>query len=178
MYRMPSYARLALLAVLLAPGIRVARAADTEQIEAAKRYLTDADRSRAVLFFAHPTGTYRSVEFAKVGNVVDRAGATIDGAFAVTVRYTWRSLFDDTNTSELHFFFDPRGRLTEIQNGRTSSIFPQFTGSDLVLAAVKDDLEKRVEDWQDADARRAARALIRSADTRGLLTLILKVDQP
>jgi hypothetical protein len=167
---------LALCLAFLARG--PVSAADKDKVDAAKRFLSNTDRAKAALFFAHPTATYNQVDVEKVSDVVDRASRPIPGAFAVTVRYTWKSLFDDANTSDLIFFFNARGRLTEIQLGPTTSFFKQFTGSDIVLNAIKDELEKKIDEWKDADARRTARTLIRAADTRGLLTLMLQMDQP
>lgn len=172
----PSKVLLALCLAVLARG--PVWAADKDKVDAAKRFLSNTDRAKGVLFFAHPTATYNKVDVEGVSDVENRAGRPIPGAFAITMRYTWKSLFDDTNTSDLIFFFNARGRLTEIQLGRTTSFFKQFTGSDIVLNAVKDELEKKIDEWKDADARRTARGLIRSADTRGLLTLILQMDQP
>jgi hypothetical protein len=165
-----------LFALLLAAS--GARAADADQVARAKRYLTNADTAKATLFFAHPTATYRGVEVVGLGDVIDGARRPVPGAFALTVRYEWKSLFDDTNTSDIVFLFNNRGRLTEVQAGRTTSFFAEFSGADLVLAAVKDELLKDVEKWKDAEARRTAYALIRAADTKGILTLLLQTGQP
>jgi hypothetical protein len=111
-----------------------------------------------------------------VKEVDNGAGRTDD--FTITMRYTWKSLFDDTNTSDLMFGFNAAARLTKIELGKTTSFFPQFTGSDIVLNAIKDELVKKVNEWDDAAARRTALGLIRRADTRGLLTVLLQQDQP
>ncbi len=160
---------LALCTVLLLACGR-AGAADTELVDRAKDYLADTDRAKMVLFFAHPTATYQDASVARVTGMRD--------GFSVTMRYSWKSLFDSDNTSDLVFYFNDRGRLTDIESGRTTSFFKQFTGSDIVLDALKDELVKKIRDWDDPDARRTALALIRNADTRALLTLLLQVDQP
>ena len=162
---------LVLCVAILARG--PASAADAKKVDAAKRFLTSVDRSKGILFFAHPTGTYRTVAVKEVDN---GAGRTDD--FTITMRYTWKSLFDDTNTSDLMFGFNAAGRLTKIELGKTTSFFPQFTGSDIVLNAIKDELVKKVNEWDDAAARRTALGLIRRADTRGLLTVLLQHEKP
>ncbi len=163
----PAKVLLALCLALLAAG--PALAADPDKVAAAKRFLTNADRSKGILFFAHPTATYRGAEVKKV---------TEDGdEFSITMRYTWKSLFDETNTTELVFSFDDRGRLLETRKGRTSSFFQPFAGGDIVLGAIKDDLLKKVAEWEDATARRTAYELIENTDTRRLLNLILQMDQ-
>ena len=167
----PAKVLLVLCLALLAG--RPASAADPARVDAAKRWLSDTDRSKGILFFAHPTATYRSYAVQEVNN-----GTGVTASFSITMRYSWKSLFDDTNTSDLMFCFNGAGRLTEIQLGKTTSFFPQFTGGDVVLNALKDELEKKVDEWDDAAAQRTARALIRRADTRGLLTLLLQNDQP
>jgi hypothetical protein len=153
-----------------------ARAAGAKEIAAAKAYLTNTNRAKSCLFFAYPTATYQSATATVTG--VKRDGRAVPGEFAVTMRYTWKNLFNDTNTSDLIFFFDPNGRLTELQAGSTTSIFNQFSTADLVINAVKDELMKEVAKWKDATARQTAATLINKADARGLLTLILQQDQP
>jgi hypothetical protein len=167
---------LVLGAVLLLGSL--VRAAEPSQVASAKTFLTNQDRAKGALFFAHPTAAYRSAAVTAISDVVDPQRRPVPGAFAVTVRYTWKNLLDDTNTSDLLFFFNAKGRLTEVQIGATTSFFRQFTGADLVLDALKDELMKDVNKWQDAAARKTALTLIRNSDTRGLLTLILQMQQP
>ena len=159
----------ALCALLLARG--PARA-DTREVAAAKAYLTDTNRAKGCLFFAHPTATYQRAD------VIRTEGDLVPGSFKVTVRYTWKSLLNDTNTSDLVYYFDARGRLTDLRAGPTTSFFPQFTAADTVIAAVKDELMKEVAKWNDANARQTAATLISRADARGLLALILQQAQP
>ena len=48
----------------------------------------------------------------------------------------------------------------------------------MVVQAVKEELPKKVDkDGTDAD-KRLVRALIEKGDARGLLTMLLKLDQP
>ena len=166
----------AAVAALVLP-VKPARAADPKDVDAAKTFLTNMSRAKGVLFFCHPTATYESVEVTGDGGVT-RDGRLVPGAFHVKVRYTWKSLFNDTNTSDLHFLFDAKGRLTELQAGRTTSLFAQFSAADVVIDAIKDELTKEVAKWKDAAARQLAADLISKADARGLLTLILQQDQP
>jgi len=165
----------AALAALVLP-VKPARAADAKDVDAAKTFLTNVSRAKGILFFCHPTATYQSVKVVGDGGVT-RAGRPVPGAFHVKVQYTWKSLFNDTNTSDLIFFFDTNGRLTELQAGRTTSLFAQFSAADVVIGAVKEELMKAVANWKDATARQLAADLIRKADARGLLTLILQQDQ-
>ena len=154
----------ATLAALVLP-VMPARAADPKEVDAAKAFLTNMSRAKGVLFFCHPTATYQSVEVTGDGGV-SRDGRLVPGAFHVKVRYSWKSLFNDTNTSDLHFFFDAKGRLTELQAGRTTSLFAQFSAADVVIGGVKDELTKEVAKWKDAAARQLAADLISKADAR------------
>ena len=65
----PSKVLLALCLAALARG--PASAADPDKVDAAKRFLSNPDRAKGVLFFAHPTATYNRVHVAKVSDVVD-----------------------------------------------------------------------------------------------------------
>jgi hypothetical protein len=166
----------AALCALLLMGAS-ACAQDTPAMATAKAFLSDSNRAKGTLFFCHPTATYRGVRVLGQGGV-KQAGLAVPGAFYIEVRYTWKSLFDDTNTSDLVFFFDARGRLTDLRAGRTTSIFPQFAASNAVIDAVKTELMKEVARWKDATARQTALNLIDRADARGLLLLILQQAQP
>jgi hypothetical protein len=166
----------AALAVLVLP-VQPTRAADPKAVDAAKTFLSNVSRAKGILFFCHPTATYQSVKVLGDGGVTQN-GRQVPGAFHVKVQYTWKNLFNDRNTSDLIFFFDEDGHLTELQAGRTTSLFAQFSAADVVISAIKDELMKEVAKWKDARARRLAVDLINKADARGLLTLILQQDQP
>jgi hypothetical protein len=165
-------AGLVLLLGLVAP----AAAADPDQVSRAQGFLAGGGRPKAILFFMHPTAEYRDMQYLKQTGVVSGTGLERPGWFCLHYRFRWKSgLFGDENTTEFRAFFNDRGRLAEIQAGPTSSFAGPFTATNIVMAAVKDEVLKNVKG--DNNKERIVRRLIEDADARGLLTFLLQVDQ-
>lgn len=154
-----------------------ARAADPSAVERAKRYIQIDSRARGILAFAHPSARFKSLELVQQTDVRSgRTGQLIPGAFCLHYRFRWRSeLFNDNHWSDVKIFFSDRGRVLEVQGGRTSTFVPPFTAANVVMEAIKDALLRRLAN--DPPAQRRVRQLIANADAKGLLTFILQLDQ-
>lgn len=153
-----------------------ARAADKDHVDAAKKFLTDKDRAKAVLFFMHPTADFKSVKLVEQTGVINAlTKEERKGWFCLKMRYSWRSnLFNDDHTTDLLVFFNDKGKLDSLRAGTTSTFAKPFGAANVVLAAVK---EKLLEDIKDDDVRKVVAAFIRNEDVAGLLGYLLKLDQ-
>jgi hypothetical protein len=163
--------------VLLGPA--VVRAQSDAAVGRAREYLENASRTKGILFFAHPEAQYQGIQLRERTGVVDGNRKPVPGHFALTYVYSWKSgLSGDNNTTELVFFFDQRGRFYALNGGRTSSFFRPFNVADVVVKEVRDQILNKVDrDGTEAD-RRLVRTLIQDGDARGLLTVLLRLDQP
>ena len=154
-----------------------AHAADKETIAKSRKFLGAESRAKGILFFMHPTASFRKVEHVRTTGVVDaRTRKEREGHYCLEYRFSWKSgLFDDEHTTLLQAFFDEDGKLGEIVGGKTTTFVKPFTASNIVLAAVKEQILEAFED--DAASQRVVKGLIEDQDVRKLLTFVLQREQ-
>ena len=154
-----------------------ARAADKETIAKTRKYMEDEGRAKSILFFMHPTATFQKLDLVRTTGVIDaRTKKEREGHYCLEYRFGWKSaLFDDDNTTILQAFFDDDGKLDEIVGGKTTTFVKPFTASNVVLAAVKEQIVEAFE--EDAAAQRIVKGLIEDQDVRKLLTFMLQRGQ-
>jgi hypothetical protein len=168
-------AKLALAAVALTCGAATAQAQDKDKVEAARKYLTNKANAEGILFFMHPTAQFESVSCDQFDVTDSKSGQVRKGWFCLRLRFVWKSkLFDDDNTSDLHVFYDDKGRLHDVRAGATTTFVKPFAAANLALAAVKDAL---LENVKDPAERKAVAKLIEGGDARLLLRYLLQMDQ-
>ena len=166
-----------LVLVLLGPA--PTRAEEDTETNRARNFLESDVRTKNILFCAHPEAEMQRVTFHGRTNVVDGQRNPVAGHFALIYRYSWKSgLSGDINSTDFELFFDQGGRFYALNAPRTTSFFRPFGISDIVITTVRDEIIRKVDrDGTEAD-KRLVRALIQNSDSRGLLTMLLKLDQP
>lgn len=163
--------------VLLGPA--TLRAQSDAVISRAQEFLESDSRAKSILFFAHPEAKYQRVNLLEASKVVDGDKKVVPGHFALTYRYAWKSgLSDDNNTTDLVFFFDRGGRFYSLKAEKTTSFFPPFGVADTVVKQLRDEIIKKVDKEGTEADKRLVRALIEDGNARGLLSVLLKLDQP
>ncbi len=65
-----------------------------------------------------------------------------------------------------------------MKGGKTTSLFDPFAVTNAMVKDVRDEMIKKVDKEGTEADKRLVRALIENGDARGLLTLLLKLDQP
>jgi hypothetical protein len=162
----------AILAAFFLGGLALpTRAADKETIAKSRKYLEAKGRAKAILFFMHPTASFEKMEYLRTTVVKGR-----EGHYCLEYRFRWKSnLFDDDHTTAFQAFFDEAGKLDAIAGGKTTTFVKPFAASNVVLAAVEEQLLEAFED--DAAARRVVKKLIADKEVRKLLTFMLQRGQ-
>ena len=116
-----------------------------------------------ILNLAHPTVTYRSCEF---WNPV----AQRHGGFSLEFRIH----FEEGGYSDVNFYFDQSGKVSDIGNGMANDGVPAFLFSGFMLEAVR----AVVLNDPDMELSAETREIIRNAPNVKTLTLhILQLDQ-
>lgn len=127
------------------------------------RQLFESEKE-TILFFAHPTATFRSASF-------DGYRALRDG-YSITYTFNWTGLDDADGYSELIFECDSNGKLDFIRAGDSSAFFfKPFRASNTVVHLLKRELQKDPKLQQD-------RALMRllDKDSKAILETYLRRD--
>ena len=167
-----------ILVVVILGGTTIpARAADKETVAKTRKYMEDESRAKAILFFMHPTATFQKMDHVRTTGVIDaRTKKERAGHYCLEYRFSWKSaLFDDNNTTILQAFFDDDGKLDEIVGGKTTTFVKPFTASNVVLAALKEQIVEAFE--EDPASQRFVKKLIEDQDVRKLLTFMLQRGQ-
>jgi hypothetical protein len=154
---------------ILATTVTVAQAESREE-EAAKE-LIEAEKE-LILFFAHPTAEYRSVRCSGTKSLTD--------GFTLSYTFSWHSpISDKGHHTDLTFYFDANGKCDFIQPGSTSSLFPPFSGSNLVVKVIKTELQKDPDLQNDRQLmkllQKDSKAILESylqRDVESLMTLM------
>ena len=136
------------------------------------------DRTKQILGCAYPTATFVDVKLVDTCTVFDTNSRLIrPDHFALLYRFGWKSLFDSSHTTELHFFFDATGTLYDIQTSGTTAVNQPFTTAEAVLGLGKSVILNQIDERGTQDDRDLARVLLSQANVRGLLVLSLKCSQ-
>ena len=153
------------------------RAAEKETVARTRKYLEAENRAKGILFFMHPTASFEKLEYIRTIGVFDaRTRKERKGHYCLEYRFHWKSgLFNDDHTTVLQASFDEAGKLDEIGGGKTTTFIKPFAASNVVLAAVKEQILEAFED--DAAAHRVVKGLIEDQDVRKLLTFVLQREQ-
>jgi hypothetical protein len=127
------------------------------------RSLIDSE-AEIVLFFAHPTTTFRSASFDSYRELSE--------GYAVTYTFHWMSTLDNPGASELDFICDSDGRLDFIRVGRSSApLFKPFRASNAVIGLIKQEMQKDVRYRENRELMR-----LMEQDAKDVLETYLKRD--
>lgn len=91
--------------------------------------------AKVILFFAHPSATFESVQLDKHQN--------LKSGFALTYTFRWQSkISDKSHHSVLTFYCDDRGRVSSIDPQSASSLMKPFFGANVTTSLIRRELEK------------------------------------
>ncbi len=127
MLKTPASLSLAGLLALAHLAAAPARADDPVGLRSNHRLITG--EARGILGLAHPTVRYTGVEN-------DRRTDYRDGSYQLAYSFTFRDGAED-GYRVIRFNFDNAGKLTGLTPGASSTLFPAFFGSDLILEVLK-----------------------------------------
>lgn len=150
-------------AVLSIPSVAKGQTS-REPIEVRRaRQLVESEKE-TILFFAHPTASFRSARF-------DGAKTLRDG-YSITYTFNWKGFDDTEGYSELVFECDKNGKLDFIRVGDSSAFFfKPFKASNTVVNFLKRELEKDPKLQED----RALMKLL-NKDSKAILETYLRRD--
>lgn len=123
---------------------------------------TIEQNATTILFFAHPTVTYKGLDYLGACRMAD-------GSSGVSYRFRWESAFGNAGSSTLHFGHSNAGRIESIQSGGTTGWVAPFFASGIAVEAAKGWLLKNEQLANNPLFRTA----IERADAKSILVLLL-----
>lgn len=121
---------LACLLVAWNPSIGFAQASSAAQ----KAHSLIQRDAKVILFFAHPSATFESVQLDEHQN--------LKSGFALTYTFRWQSkISDKLHHSVLTFYCDDRGRVSSIDPQSASSLMKPFFGANVTTSLIRRELE-------------------------------------
>jgi hypothetical protein len=164
------------LAALAALPRNAAAQGYADPVKKARYFLEHPDRAKMILFFAHPEAQYKGIRLKRTEQLEDSPGH-----FTLSYIFEWKSpLSGDDNTTKLVFKFDKGGRFYDVlptKSEDTTSDFSPFSAFDLLLKLGGNEIRRKVEQDGSETEKELVRQLIKRADGRRLLILVLRIDQ-
>jgi hypothetical protein len=127
-------------------------------------------QARGILFMAHPTVTLTAASY-------DQTTTFQNGAYALTFKFTWKNAFDQDCYRYWHFHFTKEGTISQIEDGKTDTVFPPFALNDAVLKAIKDDIREQMRTGKLNENDPVAKLILATPDMRKCTVLLLQLNQ-
>lgn len=152
------------------------KAADSATEERAAKFLQKESVAKDIHGMLHTGSTYQGTKNLGFYDVNDSLGRKVPGEFAIKIRHFWSAEKGSNDHTDVMYFFNDKGRFKSLRVENTSAIFNQpFALSGVIIEVVKEAL---INDIRNNPNREQLTRLIKSADAKGLLELMLALGQP
>ena len=156
--------------------VPASKAADSAIEQKAANYLQKEAVAKDILGMLHSGANYLGTKNLGYYDVTDTSGRKIPGEFAVKIRHYWSAKKGSNDYTDVTYFFDDKGRFKNLRVGDTTAILNQpFALSGLFVEVVKEALIEKVKN--DPNREQLTR-LIRGANAKGVLELMIALGQP
>jgi hypothetical protein len=169
---LPAVLFLVLTAVLAGPA-RAGDDVDPKTVARAKEFLNPQNRGRDILSYIHFGAKYHSHAYSDIRGVTDM-GKRVPGEFVLVYLFKW----EDDGKTEVFFFFDAKGNLTETQIGTTNAQIQQpFVFANVSIKVLGNVLIQAYKEKLTEAERKEVQKLVDDADAKSMMEWSLKLQQ-